>query len=247
MFVFAVFAIGLGLSSMTSSPEAGVGQVTFTTPTPTVAPEVIAQALAPMTDAIANERRRQAELPPAQTGADRLIRMGRLDQVARVAMQSVDLSTLPPGDANVVRARALGVMHEIDLENQAQFRLIPKPDRWFTQTEYGAEASQAAFLIVQHSNEELWRIYLPLLEPLVGTGEINDAQYALMYDRLAVSEGRLQRYGSQFACNGRDSRLADLEDPENVDARRAAMGMTSMAENARRFERSNPCQMNSRR
>lgn len=77
-----------------------------------------------------------------------------------------------------------------------------------------------------------------------GTGEIADADYALMYDRLAVGDGRPQRYGSQFACEGRRSVVADLENPETVDERRAAMGMSTMAQNAARFVSFNPCSMN---
>lgn len=204
--------------------------------------EAVERALLPMKTAIDDERNRQDRLGPPTSDAERLVRMGRLDQTARRSLQNIDLSGLPEAEARAARGRALGLMHEIDLQNVAQFRTITPVNGWFNRSDYGDEASRAAFLIVQHADEDLMRRYLPFLEPLVGTGEIEDAQYALMYDRVAVDEGRLQRYGSQFQCVGRESRLAALEDPDNVDARRATMGMISMADNARRFERGNPCQ-----
>lgn len=201
-----------------------------------------AAALRPVFDAVAQERRLQAASPPT-TDAERLVRMGRLDQIARRAAQAVDVSGLSPDDVRAVRARALGASVPVDRENQAALLAMAPPDGWFTFEEYGEEASRAAFLIVQHGDEALRRRFVPVLAPLVGTGRMDDAQYALMYDRLAVEEGRPQRYGSQFACKGQESEVAPLEDPDGVDARRAAMGMNTMAENAARFARGNPCQM----
>lgn len=232
------------LIAITDIPATGSGQA-FSVTAPPVDEQIVAQALLPMTEAIAAERARQAALPPATTDSEKLVRMGQLDQIARASSQTLDLANLSTSEANVARSRALGLEYAIDQENQATFKTIATPDRWFTAEEYGAEASRAAFFIVQHADEELWKVYVPLLEPLVGTGQINDAHYALMYDRLAVSEGRPQRYGSQYTCDGRQSKLAPLEtDAASVDQARAAMGMISMADNAKRFERSNPCQLN---
>lgn len=236
-----IFVVLIGSTALPAAPSSQA----VTVEVPQVDQNLVAQALLPITDAIAVERARQAALPPADTDSEKLIRMGRLDQIVRSADQRLDLSQLSPTEANAVRSRALGLAYAIDQENQAIFSTIAPPHRWFTIQDYGEEASRAAFYIVQHANMDLWKIYVPLLEPLVGTGQINDAHYALMYDRLAVNEGRPQRYGSQYSCEGRQSRLAPLDaDAETVDRRRAAMGMSSMVDNAKRFERSNPCQFN---
>lgn len=209
---------------------------------PAALSERAAAALQPVLDAVAEERRQQVE-SPAMTDAERLARMGRLDQIARRTAQAIDVSHLSPDEARTARARALGMVSEVDRENQAALLNMAPAGRWFTIEEYGEEASRAAFLIVQHGDEELRRRFVPLLEPLVGTGQIDDANYALMYDRLAIEDGRPQRYGSQFLCRGTESELALLENPEGVDRRRAAMGMNSMAENAARFANGNPCQL----
>jgi hypothetical protein len=62
-----------------------------------------------------------------------------------------------------------------------------------------------------------------------------------MYDRLAVSEGRPQRYGTQMVCRDGRWTVDTLEDPANVDARRQEMGFRwTMAEYEARFTAS-PC------
>ena len=231
----AIIAVGFG------EPPPGLVQIMVPSGS-AMESEAIERALQPMKTAISDERSRQNSLGPPKSDAESLVRMGILDQIARRSLQNINLSGLSEAEARAARGRALGLMHEIDLLNVAQFRTMTPVNGWFNRSDYGDNASRAAFLIIQHADEDLMRRYLPLLEPLVGTGEIDDAQYALMYDRVAVDEGRLQRYGSQFQCVGRESRLAAMEDPDNVDARRASMGMISMADNARRFERGNPCQ-----
>lgn len=60
---------------------------------------------------------------------------------------------------------------------------------------------------------------------LVAKGEASGESYALMYDRLAISEGRPQRYGSQLRCQGGKLAPYPLEDPGQVEAWRKAMGM----------------------
>ena len=47
-----------------------------------------------------------------------------------------------------------------------------------------------------------------------------------IYERIAVTENRLQRYGTQFI----DGKMAPLENPTNVDACRRSVGLSTMAE-----------------
>ena len=54
---------------------------------------------------------------------------------------------------------------------------------------------------------------MPVLEPLVVTGEVDGQSFGLMYDRLAVNEGRPQRYGSQMKCEAGRYVPEPLEDP----------------------------------
>ena len=79
--------------------------------------------------------------------------------------------------------------------------------------------------MIQHSdNPVLQKRFLPAMERMVASKEALGSEYALVYDRIAVGEGRLQRYGSQMYCV--DGRMVPrpTEDPEHIEERRAPMG-----------------------
>lgn len=216
-------------------------------PAQTQGPNISAEAsalIAPVREAIEAEKARQAALPPATNDRERLERMGRLDQVGRRAANSIDLSGLPLTERAVASAALWApVSAQDDLLMKELLTMIP-PEGWFRKSAYGEQAAGAAFLIVQHSGLEHWRRFVPILEPLVAAGEVDGEEYGLMYDRLAMNEGRPQRYGTQMTCKAgkwvidRDN----LEDPENADARRAAMGFSwTLAEYEAIFARYPPC------
>lgn len=210
---------------------------------PHISPEAEA-VIAPVREAIEAERARQARLPPPANDRERLERMGRLDQAGRKAEMMVDLSVLPsPERAGAVAAMSSAIAGQ-DKELADQLVAMVPPNGWFLKSVYGDEAASAAFFIVQHSGLELWRRFVPVLEPLVATGEVDGERFGLMYDRLAIHEGRKQRYGTQMICKGgkwvvdRDN----LEDPASVDARRAAAGFSeSLTEYEALFANSPPC------
>jgi hypothetical protein len=106
---------------------------------------------------------------------------------------------------------------------------------WITVSAFGASADDNAWLIVQHDDQELefQKQILPILGRLYPKGETRKSNYAYLFDRIAVHDTppRKQRYGSQGRCVGPGEWQPDpIEDEENVDKRRAAMGMVSMAE-----------------
>ncbi len=69
---------------------------------------------------------------------------------------------------------------------------------WPTIPLVGEEASSAAFIIVQHADRDLvfQKKILTLIEPLAAQGEIRPANYAYLYDRIAIAEDRPQRYAT---------------------------------------------------
>lgn len=184
--------------------------------------------VAPVKDAIAREEARQAALPPPADVGEELVRLAQIDQRARDPLVTLDFSALSSDQRPAAQAAIWQEIGRVDRRNQARLLELVPADGWFTS--YGERPAAAAFLIVQHSNVELWRRFVPVLEPLVREGKVEGEDYALMYDRLQLAEGRPQRYGSQMTC--RDGRwvVSTLEDPANVDARRAEMGMGPLAE-----------------
>lgn len=193
----------------------------------------IAERIAPVQAAYDAELARQAQLPAATGVRERLERMGALDQVGRRAAVTVDFSDLPPDERTAAQDALWAPVTAMDERLAAELLTLVPSEGWFRESIYGDAAAGAAFLIVQHSNVDMWRRFVPVLEPLVAAGEVDGQRYGLMYDRLAINEGRPQRYGTQMTC--RDGRwvidYANLEDPETADARREAMGfMQTLAE-----------------
>ena len=146
--------------------------------------------IAPVAAAIAAERARQAALPPAASASEKLERMGALDQVGRRALVKIDLTLLPEAERKAARTAMWAPIEAVDQENQKALLAMVPPEGWFLQSRYGEKAADAAFHIVQHSDLDLWRRFVPVLEPLVATGEVDGQSFGLMFDRLAVSEGR---------------------------------------------------------
>lgn len=126
---------------------------------------------------------------------------------------------------------AMEMMHKIDSKNTANLKLLLKllGKEWFTISEFGKECDQNAWLLVQHADLDVQfqsRI-LPILEKLMKQGETIPKNYAYLYDRIASHTGKPQRYGTQ--ANG-DLELFPVEDPVNLNRRRAEVGLPPIEE-----------------
>lgn len=86
------------------------------------------------------------------------------------------------------------------------------------------DGAQQAWLLVQHADADLafQKDCLARLERAVAAGDASPADLAYLHDRVAVGEKRKQRYGTQYG--------PPIEDEANVDARRAAVGLGTLAE-----------------
>jgi hypothetical protein len=198
-------------------------------------------AIAPVAAAIAKVRKEQAALPPPKDDTERLLRMRDLEQAPRAALGTIDVSKIPAADRKNAMTAIWQQIIPIDEANQKALLAMVPTEGWFTVAKYGKDGSRAAFLIVQHASPELWRRFVPVLESLVAKGEIPGGEFALMYDRLALSEGRKQRYGSQMRCEGGKWVPSPIDDPDGVDQRRASLGMAPFSDYLKNFATSPPC------
>lgn len=106
---------------------------------------------------------------------------------------------------------------------------------WLGQNRIGIEANLAQFYVIQHSNLAVRRKYLPVLEKAVKKGTAEKIHLAYLIDRIAVEEGRLQIYGSQFGENPQTRKLyvLPLLKPGSVDERRRQAFMPPIADELR--------------
>lgn len=107
---------------------------------------------------------------------------------------------------------------------------------WVGKDVVGAQANQTLFLIIQHADLKAQQKYLPMMREAVKKGNANVRSLALLEDRIALREGRRQIYGSQIAINSitNKSHISPLEDPDNVDKRRAEVGLGPIANYAKK-------------
>jgi len=115
-------------------------------------------------------------------------------------------------------------------ENLQEIKQIIRATGWPRKSDVGEDAAQVAFYVVQHSDVAAQEAFIPLLKSACETGEGNCRDYATMYDRILINNGKNQFYGTQYqykTVNG--ARVLDLfpiESPEFVDKRRRSMGLT---------------------
>ncbi len=156
------------------------------------------------------------------------------DTLRRLAREDQD------GRADVARAVTAGdtaVLHRMERADSARsrwLRAVVRVRGWPTRALVGDSASQAAWLLLQHSpSYDFQREMLPRLEQAAARGDLSRADLALLTDRVLVHDGRPQRYGSQFAVAGGRLVADPIDDLPRLDTRRAAVGLPPMAEYVR--------------
>lgn len=108
---------------------------------------------------------------------------------------------------------------------------------WFDIRRFGPEASQGAWLIVQHADHDpVWQsqVLVPLAER-VKRGDMQANYYAYLVDRVEHNAGRPQVYGTQGTCAANGWEPFATIDPSALDRRRATMGLPPEAEYRARF------------
>jgi len=102
---------------------------------------------------------------------------------------------------------------------------------WPDANRLGNDAVHAAFLIVQHSPfPELLRDALPYVEADVRAGRLDAQDYAALVDREREQRGQLQLYGTQYELIDGVMVRSPVEDPANLERRRAELGLMPIAE-----------------
>ncbi|MFK7770842.1 MAG: DUF6624 domain-containing protein, partial [Saprospiraceae bacterium] len=101
----------------------------------------------------------------------------------------------------------------------------------------GEKGTTTLFLVIQHADHNTQAKYLPMINKAMKDNNLPKRQFAMFYDRLVLNRGEKQLCGTQLAMS-KDIELPyvlPLEDPENVDQRRAEMGLNTMQENLNRW------------
>jgi hypothetical protein len=119
----------------------------------------------------------------------------------------------------------------LDKKHTAQLKRIIAKYGWPTKTLVGREAAQSAWLIAQHADQDVdfQKSCLTMMKALP-SNEVPLQDIAYLEDRVLVAEHKPQLYGTQFQGSGKDMRPQPTKDRENIDKRRAKMGLGLFAE-----------------
>jgi hypothetical protein len=120
---------------------------------------------------------------------------------------------------------------ENDSVNLLEVKEILDNNGWLGEDIVGEKGSAALFLVIQHSNLATQEKYLPMLKEAVKLGKASGSRLALLEDRVALRQGKRQIYGSQISRD-EETKLyyvSPLDDPDNVDKRRAEVGLQPIA------------------
>ena len=123
-------------------------------------------------------------------------------------------------------------MLEADTQNTMWLDEIIGQYGWPTFSLVEVDGAQAAFLLVQHSPSlQFQKKCLELLELAVNQKEADKISLAYLTDRIRMSDGKPQLYGTQGQTNPDGSIIPfPIEDEEHVDERRQAIGLEPVAE-----------------
>ena len=109
---------------------------------------------------------------------------------------------------------------------------------WPTRSKVGAEASFAAWLLAQHADADrpFQEQALSLMRQFAAT-EVNPQNVAYLEDRICVARGMPQKYGTQCRLVDGEMQPFPIEMESQVDERRAAIGLSSLAQYLAGFSR----------
>jgi hypothetical protein len=184
--------------------------------------EAVRAAIRKPVEALEAALAKEAASEPA-SDRERLESLGRIDQSWRSHMGEVKVDGLSPEDAKVAFEAIRARTEPIDRSNLATMMGLRPADGWFTISGYGKEATDAAFHIVEHGSLSAQKSALQSMAGLVARREVDTAQYAALYDRVQVGQGKPQRFGTQFQCVDHKPLPYPLEDEAKVEALRTAM------------------------
>lgn len=120
-------------------------------------------------------------------------------------------------------------LHKVYEDHTARLCQILKTSGWPTTALVDREGVVAAFQILKNGGTyELQRDLLPVIVAVIKKDPSQKSEFAGLFDRLRVSAGMKQLFGTQAVSTGGFLVLYPIEDQQRVDARRAEFGLAKL-------------------
>ncbi len=116
-------------------------------------------------------------------------------------------------------------------QNTAKLKDIIAKIGWPSVSKVGKKGAHAAWLIAQHSDDDLefQKRALSLMKN-EGKDEVNQIDRAYFEDRVLVNSGKKQIYGTQLTQKDGELVPEPIKDEANVNKRRESVGLEPLAE-----------------
>lgn len=123
------------------------------------------------------------------------------------------------------------ITHVIRINNLIKIDQILSEHGWPGEGVIGQDGGHSLFAIIQHANMSTRPKYVPIMQKAVTKGKCRPRYLAGVEDRIATDQGQLQIYGDQIKFYPKTETLDvwPIIDPENVDQRRASIGLGPIA------------------
>lgn len=129
-------------------------------------------------------------------------------------------------------------LRQLNEKHTVKFCEILKTSGWPSTALVGRTGVLAAFHILKNSAPyELQRDLLPVIVAVIKKDPTQKSEFAGLFDRLRVSAGMKQFFGTQAVSVGGFLILYPLEDETKVNAWRQEFGLSNMQDNIRNLER----------
>ncbi|MEU2269798.1 DUF6624 domain-containing protein [Streptomyces olindensis] len=132
----------------------------------------------------------------------------------------------------------------IDADNTAWLKQVIEKHGWPGIALVGEQGADEAWLLAQHADRApgFQRQVLALLRDALEAEDVLPRHFAYLTDRVLVAAGELQVYGTQYTNDpgGENLRPYPVTDPDQLDVRRASVGLEPAAEYDRRMRSRDP-------
>lgn len=130
--------------------------------------------------------------------AEQLLQLARIDQNMRMKIINGEAEWDP----------------SVDEASQKKLMAIVAEKGWPTIELVGADASHAAWLLVQHAPDLTFMEHCLKLMKQLPPESINPANIAYLEDRVLMMNGKSQLYGTQFQGKGKNMKVYPIDDAE---------------------------------
>lgn len=126
----------------------------------------------------------------------------------------------------------------VDQKNTLRMKQIVAETGWPTVSKIGEDAAHAAWLLIQHADHDVaFQEHCLSLMKEESREEVAPPDVAYLEDRIRVSRGLSQLYGTQFFVNA-DGKFGPnpIEDMINIDQRRKEVGLDAFDDYQKEME-----------